>query len=228
MKLVGENNKMKKNHESQKESSWENDDKENGEYVSILMEMMGEHIKLVAKKLDKTTINKFVEEILSASSIFILGAGRSGLVAKAFAMRLMHLGFRVYVVGETTTPAVKKDDLVIVISGSGETRSIVDLARIAKNEIGARIGAVTSTTASSLGKLSDVVIVIESKRTSANEVLRGDYLERHIMGVYTRLTPMGTMFEITSLVLLDAIVAELMARTGASEEELKARHSTLE
>ena len=57
MKLVGENNKMKKNHESQKESSWENDDKENGEYVSILMEMMGEHIKLVAKKLDKTTIN---------------------------------------------------------------------------------------------------------------------------------------------------------------------------
>jgi len=198
----------------------------NGEYVSLLMELMGEHIKKAGRKIDRESVNRLVEEILKANAIFLMGAGRSGLVARAFAMRLMHLGLKVYVVGETTTPAVKSDDLVIAISGSGETRSIVSLARIAKEEIGAKLATITSNSKSSLAKLSDIVIVVEGKKV--DDVSNVDYLERHMMGMYTKLTPLGTMFEITSLILLDSIIAELIARTGASEEELKARHSTLE
>jgi len=99
-----------------------------GEYVSLLMELMGEHIKKVGRDINKDSVNKLIEDILNANAIFLMGAGRSGLVARAFAMRLMHLGLKVYVVGETTTPAVKRGDLVIAISGSGETRSIVSLA----------------------------------------------------------------------------------------------------
>ncbi len=197
-----------------------------GEYVSLLMELMGEHIKKVGRNINKDSVNKLVEDILNANAIFLMGAGRSGLVARAFAMRLMHLGLKVYVVGETTTPAVKRDDLVIAISGSGETRSIVSLARIAKEEIGAKLATITSNPESSLAKLSDTVILVEGKK--ADEISDVDYLERRMMGMHTKLTPLGTIFEITSLILLDSVVAELIARTGASEEELKARHSTLE
>ena len=55
-------------------------------------------------------------------------------------MRLMHLGFNVYVVGETVTPAVETDDLLIVISGSGETKSINEMSALAKAK-GTRLAA---------------------------------------------------------------------------------------
>ena len=42
----------------------------------------------------------------------------------AFAMRLMHLGFVVYVIGDVTTPSINEDDCLIAISGSGETRTV--------------------------------------------------------------------------------------------------------
>ena len=58
-----------------------------------------------------------IEAIIKSKSIFIFGAGRSGLVGRAFAMRLMHLGKRVFFIGETTTPAVKKGDILFFVSG---------------------------------------------------------------------------------------------------------------
>ena len=63
----------------------------------------------------------FADAILDAERIFVAGAGRSGLAAKAFAMRLMHLGLPVFVAGETTTPGIRAGDLLVIGSGSGAT-----------------------------------------------------------------------------------------------------------
>lgn len=202
--------------------------KKSPEHVIMLMRLVADHLTQMAEKLDKDAISQLIEELLAADAIFLMGAGRSGLVARAFAMRLMHLGLRVYVVGETTTPAVKGGDLVIAISGSGETNSIANLGKIAKH-LGAKVATFTSNPDSTLGKISDIVIPVSGglyRETPDSQ--EKDYLERHMMGVYRRLTPLGTLFEISTLVLADAIIAELIARTGTSEEELKARHSTLE
>jgi 6-phospho-3-hexuloisomerase len=136
----------------------------------------------------------------------------------------MHLGFSVYVVGETTTPAVRPQDVVIAISGSGETRSIADLGKIVK-DIGATLITVTSKKDSTLGRISDIVVSLPSK--TKNDV-DADYLERHMRGDYTHRPPLGTSFEITSLVFLDSIVAQLITLTGASEAELKSRHTNIE
>lgn len=187
------------------------------------MKLMSNHIHGVVNKLEVENINEMLADILSSNCIFVMGAGRSGLVAKAFAMRLMHLGFCVYVVGESTTPAVKDDDLVVAISGSGETRSISDLGKITK-EIGATLITVTSNKGSTLGKLADTVALIPG-RTKEDT---GGYLERHMRGEYSHLTPLGTSFEITTLVFLDGVIAELISITGASEDDLKSRHTTLE
>ena len=193
------------------------------EHLTLSMELMADHIKDIAQRLDKESIKKTIEYIMNADSIFITGAGRSGLVGKAFAMRLMHLGFTSYVVGESTTPAVHKNDVVIAISGSGETRSISDLGRIAK-DIGATLITVTSNKDSTLGHISDATLEIHGRSKEDS----GGYLERHMRGEYTHLTPLGTSFEISSLVFLDALIAELIYITGASEADLKSRHAKLE
>jgi len=193
------------------------------EHLTLSMELMADHIKDIAQRLDKESIKKTIEYIMNADSIFITGAGRSGLVGKAFAMRLMHLGFTSYVVGESTTPAVHKNDVVIAISGSGETRLISDLGRIAK-DIGATLITVTSNKDSTLGHISDATLEIHGRSKEDT----GGYLERHMRGEYSHLTPLGTSFEISSLVFLDALIAELIYITGASEADLKSRHAKLE
>jgi 6-phospho-3-hexuloisomerase len=188
------------------------------------MRLLANHIQEVASKLDVSAASNLVDEILKAKRIFLMGAGRSGLVARAFAMRLMHLGFNVYVVGETTTPAVTSEDLVIAVSGSGETPSIASLGRIAKN-LGSRLATITSNPESSLGGISDIVVRVPGR--TKQDVDTEGYLERRMKG-YPQLTPLGTVFEISSLVFLDAVISELMVRTGASEAELKKRHTVFE
>jgi len=192
-------------------------------YLISSMELMANHLQKVVNELDRKSIKQMLEHIINARAIFVMGAGRSGLVGRAFAMRLMHLGFTAYVVGESTTPAVTKEDVVIAISGSGQTRSIANLAKITK-EIGAKLITITSNDESTLGLISDTVVKIAG-RTKEDA---GEYVERHLKGEFAYLTPLGTSFETSATVFLDGIIAELIHITGASEEDLKSRHNKLE
>ena len=97
------------------------------------MENIVDHVSYVSSQLSDQQINKLIVSLEHAKKVYIYGAGRSGLVAKAFAMRLMHLGIAVHVVGEITTPAIEAEDIFITISGSGETTSVINSAKIAKN-----------------------------------------------------------------------------------------------
>jgi 6-phospho-3-hexuloisomerase len=195
------------------------------EEVLLSMGQIIENLNEVIDKLDKEAIKAMLQKTMDGDRVFVMGAGRSGLVARAFAMRLMHLGFSVYVVGETTTPAVRPQDVVIAISGSGQTRSIADLGKIVK-DIGSTLITVTSKKDSTLGRISDIVVILPSKTKNDSE--EGGYLERHLRGDYTHMPPLGTSFEIASLVFLDSIIAQLITLTGASEAELKSRHTNIE
>ena len=184
-----------------------------------------DNIKNAEEFLDEDEIEKFENIIIESKNIFVTGAGRSGLAAKAFAMRLMHLGLSAYVVGETISPAIYEDDCIIAISGSGETNTIVSAAKIAKNR-GSKVLALTSYPESSLGQLADSYILVKGR--TKKEVDDENYIKRQIHGNYTSLTPLGTAFELTSLVFLDAIVSELMEKMQQTESDLKARHTVLE
>ena len=50
---------------------------------------------------------------------FVSGQGRSRLVACMAAMRLMHIGFDVYVTGEVSAPAIGELDRLLMVSASG-------------------------------------------------------------------------------------------------------------
>lgn len=193
------------------------------EYVISSMDLMANHLHNVVEELDRKSVKKMLEYIINSRAIFVMGAGRSGLVGRAFAMRLMHLGFISYVVGESTTPAVTNEDTVIAISGSGQTNSIAELGKITK-DIGAKLITITSNKDSLLGNISDAVVNVAGR--TKNDV--GGYVERHIRGEYAYLTPLGTSFETSATVFLDGAIAELIYITGASEEDLKSRHNKLE
>ena len=175
--------------------------------------------------LDEESIDKFENIIIESENVFVTGAGRSGLAAKAFAMRLMHLGLSAYVVGETISPAINEEDCIIAISGSGETNTIVSAVKIAKNR-GSKVLAVTSYPESTLGQLADSCLLVKGR--TKKEVDDENYMKRQINGNYTSLTPLGTAFELTTLVFLDAIVSELMEKMHQTESDLKARHTVLE
>ena len=197
-----------------------------------MMELMKSSIKAIIGNivsaeefLDEDSIEEFENIIIESKNVFVTGAGRSGLAAKAFAMRLMHLGVSAYVVGETISPAIREDDCIIAISGSGETNTIVSAATIAKKR-GSKVLAVTSYPESTLGQLADSCLLVKGR--TKQEVDDENYMKRQIYGNYTSLTPLGTAFELTTLVFLDAIVSELMEKMYQTESDLKARHTVLE
>lgn len=177
-------------------------------------------------RVDLAQVEKMVAEMLASTNrrILVLGVGRSGLMGRAFAMRLMHLGFHVYVMGETITPSIGKGDLIIALSGSGTTKLVVTAAEIGK-AVGAKIIAITSYPDSDLTKLADLVVIIKGRTKVADEK---DYFLRQLMGEHEPMAPLGTVFEISLMTFLDGVVVELMGRLGLTESELRKRHATIE
>jgi len=191
-----------------------------------MMKLMAQKIQSIAESISDEEVDGFSKAILSANRIYVMGAGRSGLVAKAFAMRLMHLGFTSFVVGETITPAIEKNDMFIAFSGSGNTKSIADVAQTAKG-LGAMIGLITSNKESTIGQIADTIVVIESQRDAVTDESH-EYDIRQMMGEHKSFAPLGTIFETTSMVFSDALVSHLMEITETSEGELKKRHTNIE
>jgi 6-phospho-3-hexuloisomerase len=194
-------------------------------------EAVGEIIKGISdamEKVDPENVEDLVKELIRAHDegrrVLVVGTGRSSLVGRAFAMRLMHLGFNVYVLGETINPSVADGDIALVISGSGSTALPVTVAEMAK-KLGVRVLAVTSNPESPLGKLADLTVVVPGRSKAARE---DEYHSRQLLGEHESLTPMGTLFENSSMVFLDSLIAELMDRLGVSEDEMKRRHAAIE
>jgi len=199
----------------------------NTSVVTKAMDEIIESVKRAADSLIPEQVEAIIETLMEArdKKILVVGAGRSGLVGKAFAMRLMHLGYQVYVTGETIAPILSPGDVVIAISGSGTTRLVVMSSKIAKERTGARVVAITSYRDSALGHLADQVAVVVGRTKTTREE---DYISRQIVGEHEPLAPLGTQFEIAAMVFLDGIISELMHRLGKREEDLKARHATIE
>jgi 6-phospho-3-hexuloisomerase len=163
----------------------------------------------------------FVETMKNAPRVYVVGAGRSGLVAKAFAMRLVHLGIKVFVVGETVTPALREGDVLLAVSGSGKTTLVVETAKAAKSLKG-KVVAVTSDPQSPLAKLADLLVHIPSEIRDKNHP---HYEVGELMG--SSLTPLGTLFELPTMIFFETCVAELMRQMNVKEEEMQKIHANL-
>ena len=182
-----------------------------------------EYSKEVLAELNRTLTNVSAEEgeklaqlVLNAGKILVAGAGRSGFAVKAFAMRLMHMGFDAYVVNETVTPNIEPGDVLVVGSGSGETGSLVVMAQKAK-KIGADLALVTIFPDSSIGKIADAVVRIPAP-TPKVATDTG----------FKSIQPMGSLVEQSLLLFLDSVILRLMELQGNDSDTMFTRHANLE
>lgn len=191
-----------------------------------MMSLMASRIDAIAQKIPTDQVDAFLDAILAADRIYVMGAGRSGLVAKSFAMRLMHTGFTAYVVGETITPAIGDTDLIIAFSGSGNTKTIGDIAETAKG-LGAKVALVSSNPKSRIGNIADFIIEIETQRDPVTCDAH-EYEIRQMLGEHRSFAPLGTIFETSSLMFGDAVISTLMDMKKIEEADLKRRHTNIE
>jgi len=192
------------------------------------MREISSHILKASETLNLDQVDSLIDILLRAYNdrrkILVMGAGRSGLVGRAFAMRLLHLGFRSYVLGDTIVPSVSKGDVVIAISGSGRTQLILTAAEAAK-KVGAIVVAVTSYPDSPLGMLADLIVWVPGRAKSSRV---DDFFARQILGLHEPLAPLGTLFEDTAAVFLDGVIYALMKELRVNEEEMASRHANIE
>ena len=174
-----------------------------------------EEIQHVAKAIDERQIVALADALLAAPRIFLTGEGRSGLMAQAFAMRLMHLGLTVYVIGETTTPAVKGKDTLVAVSGSGTTAGTVHIAEQSA-EKGAAVYAVTTDPGSKLASLAARVLIVPAatKWRKAGETQTSQ--------------PLGSLFDQCCHLALDAVCLEISQRKDISNDAARALHTNVE
>lgn len=168
----------------------------------------------VRQTLDRSgdSLHHFLKALQPARRVFLYGRGRSGFVARAFAVRLMHLGYQTYVVGETITAPVMRDDVVILVSGSGSTYPVVMTAELGRRQ-GATVVAITAQPDSEVARLAHVVVPLTPPDGN---------------GSRAKLAPLGTVFETSAWLFFDAVVAILMERLGENEDSMRRRHATLE
>ena len=160
----------------------------------------------VTKKIKQPDLVSFVDQVQKAQKVYVTGEGRSGLVAKSFAVRLARLGKMVYVVGETVTPPIAPNDLFIAVSGSGETKTVVETVKICRVMRG-NVISLTATEKSSITRISHFSVVIQAHLPKR---LGHIYHLRELIGVPER-PPVASIFELASLIFLEAAAFKLEA-----------------
>lgn len=170
-----------------------------------------EEIEFTLNNKRQKNLKKLFKLIKKNKRIFLTGGGRSGLIAEMFAMRLMQLGLKSYIIGGSTTPPLKKSDLVIAISGSGKTnftKKIVEDAKTSRAEV----IAITADKNSPVAKKANIRIILKAK-TKSNS--------------FKSIQLLGSLFENSAHVFLESVVILLKDKLEITEKEMKKNHSKI-
>lgn len=170
-----------------------------------------ERISAVLDATAETHAESLTARLDEADRIFIAGAGRSKLVGNFLAMRLMHAGYDVSVVGEIVTPSIRPGDLLVTISGSGETEQLIAFTKRACS-LEAKVVLITAKSESTIADLADAVFQVGTPDVYGS-----------VKGM-----PMGTVFELSTLCFLESLISHIIWEKGVPEEAMRTRHANLE
>ena len=182
--------------------------------LKAALTIVQEEIAQALNSVDEGEVEALIQALLRARRIFVIGTGRVGLGAQAFAMRLMHLGLTAYWIGDAITPAVGPGDLWLACSGSGETAVIRALTQLAAQR-GAEVATITRQPQATIGRLASTVVRLMPEEDA-----------RHRLPMSVQ--PMTTQFEQSLALLLDAVVLLIMERLGQTDAMIRQRHFNLE
>ncbi len=170
-----------------------------------------DRLSKIIGETDLATSKELLKLVDEAGRTFIGGAGRSLLVSRFFAMRLVHAGYTVSMIGEVVTPAIKAGDLLILVSGSGGTETLLPFVKKAKS-VGAKLVVISMKKSSPMADAADLTIQIGQDDSFP----------------LTAEMPMGSQFELSTLVFLEGAIADLIKAKGLTEQGMRALHANLE
>ena len=174
-----------------------------------------EETRLLLQSLSDDAVEDLISGIEAANAIFCSAQGRSGYVLRCFCMRLMHLGYRVYFCGETITPAIGEGDMLVVLSGSGETASTLDSVQIARKR-GAKIFGILGHLSTRIAPLADHSIHLPGTTK----------LRRDSEPVSSQMA--GSLFEQAAFIFLEAVVLALSQNREAEIDSELRLHAVIE
>lgn len=181
-------------------------------YLKLILAELNEKQAYITSK----ELYLMAEMIIKADRIFIVGAGRSGFIARGFANRLMHLGFTTYFIGEPTTPSIGIGDLLVIGSGSGSTGSLVAMAQMAKKS-GGNLATITIFPDAAIGQLADSIVRIP-----------GQTPKNSCTTEHQSFQPLGNLFEQLSWLVYDSVILILKEQLNITEDEMFSHHANLE
>jgi 6-phospho-3-hexuloisomerase len=190
--------------------------------MELIMNNLKQNMEHLAKPKYFKHTQKFIELLYDAlvnkRKFFLLASGRSAFILQCFATRLVHLGADVYLVTNLASiPSLTKDDILIVLSGSGTTAIVVSLLKSYVNSVKPYgIVSITSHPETIIGRIGDITIKLKGRSKRDHIDLNDDT---------ALLTPEGTAFEQVAFTYLDAIIAELAVKCGRTNEDLLKKHS---
>jgi len=157
----------------------------------------------VLRRVDEAQVTALCDALLGARLVSCHGLGREGLALRSFAMRLMHIGFNVAMVGDVTAPPVGSGDLLLLSCGPGRLATSEALAAAQPD--------------APLPRLADLVLAIPAQTMADDHDGAGGSRQA-----------MGSAFEQAMWILFDALVPRIQAARGQSLDDLRRRHQNLE
>lgn len=177
-----------------------------------ILDQIVEEIQGVISKMDENDLDNAMSLITKQSRVYAAGEGRSGFQARSFAMRMMHIGYTSYMMGETICPSMHEGDVLLAISGSGKTRRTVEDAEAAA-KLGVKVIAVTSKPESPLAATADAVVVVPGR-------VKGE------SGGSVQL--LSSLFDQSVHIALDALCLKISRRDNVSDADANANHANVE
>jgi 6-phospho-3-hexuloisomerase len=176
--------------------------------ISARTRQVIEEIGQTVSQVDSATAAALLAAATAARRVFFDAQGRSGLVARALAMRWMHLGITAYVTGETITPAIGEGDLLICLSATGRTSTTLAHAATAR-QAGARVVTITAAAGNPLANAADLLVLIPARTCVPTT--------QHA----------GSLFEQAALILGDALCSIFAEQHAIPDSQLSSRHANL-
>lgn len=171
--------------------------------------------RLLLSKLKDNAFDDLIRGIGSARAVFFSAQGRASYILRCFCMRLMHLGFHVHFCGDTTTPAMGRGDLLVVLSGSGETAWTLEAVKSARSHHAQTFGLLGKKD-SAIGRLVDCSMILPGTTKLRRN---GEPPSRQMS---------GSLFEQAAFFFLEAVILELSRERTEAGEDLLARHAVIE
>lgn len=184
-------------------------------YKKVCADVFGELEKTMLS-IDSKSLEQLTEDILNSEQVFFVGVGRVMLALQCVCKRLAHLGIKAHYVGEITEPAITKNDLLIVGSGSGGSLFPLGIAKKARNTVDCKIVHIGSNPNSEMKDIVDYMVRIPVRTKF--------YLEDEIDSCQI----MTSLFEQSLLILGDVLAKMIVESRELDMKSLWQYHANLE